>query len=183
MPSHEATHPAQKKNTKSVFANTIRSRSQYKQTNHKNWWFKATNLETLKLIDEFQRPPFTFLQYHVDADNNGRYNVVGFLQTEIKITRSKMTHFINCKTSVFPTTIADKQASDFNKRSDLVSFGIESTSVNKSAARIAYNTLYLSPVHTTVKFNSPPSPTPFDESKWPIRCSSIEHKKKNKPFN
>lgn len=183
MPPHAATHLSQKILTKKSHGQNIKLR-QYRKSCYKHWWFKATNLETLKLIDDFQQPPFTFLQYHVDTDSRGRFNVAGFIQTKNKIPRSKMVHHINCKTDVYPTTIVEKQESSFNSRHDLITIGTEKKDVKRSLDRMVYNTLNSVPIHTTVKLIPPSSPDHFaDLPVWPISCDKIIASKTIKPFN
>lgn len=141
----------------------------HKKPMYYNWFFTSTNLETLEQIETFKRKPFSFLQYQITTFVNEhgftRYNLRGYVQTHQK-TRSSMCKYINCKTDIKPTTIAEKFSSDFNDLPDLISHGIERLNVEQSQSGIDLINRQCKPLHTNVTVNSS------------ISCKRIKHNKK-----
>lgn len=126
---------------------------------HKNWFVKMEHIQGSAYLEKFynKQKCCYFIEYYVTENEDKTHNLYGYFQLKSHFNSSNLINKFNCKTVLTPTTIAEKQQSDFQKVPDKIQLGEENVNVKKSLSAIQMNQQQSVLVPTIVKINATPT--------------------------
>lgn len=99
----------------------------YNPPSYMNYFVFIKSVQGTGYFERFmnRRPSCKFAEYYVVANADETFDLHGYIQLSAHVAPHVLLPLFNCKTTLTPTTIADKLESGFHKLPDKISIGVE----------------------------------------------------------